>query len=77
MIIKTIWEKAGITVTHEWAARVREQILGARDIRNSAAYLRRAIDTAPRDTYVPTPAPPKDLCQRCGQSTHTTGQCPN
>lgn len=59
VIIKTIREKTGTTVTPEWADRVRGQVLGARDIRNSAAYLRRAIETAPRDTYIPARTPPK------------------
>lgn len=58
-IIKTICEKTGTTVTAEWAARVREQILGARDIRRSQTYLRKVIMGAPPDTYLPTPAPPK------------------
>ena len=77
VIIKTIWGKAGITVTHEWAERVREQILGARDIRNSAAYLRRAIETAPKETYVPTAIPPRNLCGRCGAASHEEKTCPN
>jgi hypothetical protein len=77
VIIKTIWGKAGITVTHEWAERVREQILGARDIRNSAAYLKRAIETAPKETYTPTATPPRDLCKRCGAANHEEKTCPN
>lgn len=77
MIIKAIWEKAGIEVTREWAARVREQILGARDIRNPGAYLRRAIEAAPRETYIPAITPPADLCKRCGLEGHTAGDCPN
>ena len=77
VIIKAIWGKAGVTVTHEWAARVREQILGARDIRNPAAYLRQAIENAPADTYIPHDGPPKTLCERCGLPGHAKPDCPN
>lgn len=77
LIIKTIWEKAAVTVTPEWAARVREQILGARDIRNPGAYLHRAITTAPRDTYIPAFTPPASLCSRCGLPGHVTAGCPH
>lgn len=58
-IIKAIDERAGITVTPEWAAKVAEQLLGARDnIRNPEAYCRRVIAAAPPDTYAPHAAPP-------------------
>lgn len=77
MIIKTIWEKTGVTVTHEWAARVREQIVGARDIRHPAAYLRQAIENAPADTYIPHDGPPRDRCERCGLPGHAKPECPN
>ena len=59
-VIEAIREKAGITVSAEWAARVAEQVLGARDnIRDPARYARRVILAAPPSTYVPTPTPPK------------------
>lgn len=59
-IIKAIYERAGITVTPEWAGRVLEQILGARDnIRRPEQYLRRVITAAPPGTYVPTQTPPR------------------
>jgi len=77
VIIKAIWEKAAVTVTADWAARVREQILGARDIRNPGAYLRRTITTAPRDTYVPAPTPPAARCERCGLPGHDKPECPH
>jgi hypothetical protein len=76
MIIKTICEKTGITITPEWAGRIREQILGARDnVRHPEAYLRRAILEAPPDTYIPhdSPTPP---CERCGQPGHLKSECP-
>ena len=75
-IIKAICEKTGVTVTPEWAERVREQILGARDIAHPEAYLRRAIDAAPPETYIPhdTPAP---TCERCGLPGHQKPDCPN
>lgn len=59
-VIDAIRARAGVTVTGEWAARVAEQILGARDrVRDPVAVLRAAIGRAPRDTYTPTPQPPK------------------
>lgn len=62
VVAKAIWAKTGVTVSAEWAARVREQILGARDnVRHPAAYIRRVIADAPAHTYLPprpTPTPP-------------------
>ena len=57
-IINAIKERDGVTVDRNWAARVREQILGARDVRHPAAYMRRAIRDAPPGTYSPAPQPP-------------------
>lgn len=59
-VIEAIREKTGSTVTAEWAARVAEQVLGAReDIRDRVAYLRTVIRAAPADTYRQTPQPPR------------------
>ena len=59
-MIEAISEKAGITVSAEWAARVAGQVLGARGgIRDPARYVRRVILAAPPDTYIPTPTPPR------------------
>lgn len=77
VIIKTICEKTGVTVSEAWAARVRDQILGARDIRNPGAYLRRAIESAPADTYIPVTVPSRELCERCGLAGHAKPVCPN
>ncbi|SRR6266700_3240518 len=79
MIIKTICEKTGQTITPEWAGRVREQILGARDnVRHPEAYLRRAILEAPPDTYIPhgTPPPAGERCERCRLPGHPKSECP-
>jgi hypothetical protein len=59
VITKAIHERSGITITPEWAERVREQIIGARDIRRPEAYLRRVILGAPANTYVPADQPPR------------------
>jgi hypothetical protein len=60
VVIDAIRARAGVTVTRQWAGRVAEQILGARDrVRDPAAVLRAQIGRAPRDTYAPTPAPPR------------------
>jgi len=57
-IIEIIRERDGIAVGPEWAARVLEQITGARGIRNPAAYARRVIKGAPPGTYAPHQGPP-------------------
>lgn len=58
-MIEEIRTKTGTTVTAEWAARVAEQVLGARqDIRDRVAYLRTVIRAAPAGTYGQTPQPP-------------------
>lgn len=59
-IIKAIRDRSGASVDREWAQRVRDQVLGARDnIRDPAAYCRRVIMGAPPETYRPTPTPPR------------------
>lgn len=64
-IIRAIKERSGATVSAEWARRVRDQILGARDnIRDPAAYCRRVILAAPPDTYRPTPIPPRFTAEK-------------
>ncbi|GAA2092415.1 hypothetical protein [Actinomadura alba] len=52
-IIELLAEHAGRTVSPEWAARVRRQILTGRDPRDPAAYVAAAIRGNPRD-YLPT-----------------------
>lgn len=64
-IIQAIKDRSGATVDREWAQRVRDQVLGARDgIRDPAAYCRRVIEAAPADTYRPTPIPPRFTKER-------------
>lgn len=59
-VIEAIKARAGITVSEEWADRVAGQVLGARDrVRDPVAVLRAVIGKAPRDTYAPTPQPPR------------------
>lgn len=57
-VIKAICEVTGLTVSSDWAERVRAQILGNRSVRHPEAYLRQVIRNAPPDTYVPHPPPP-------------------
>lgn len=60
-IIETLRQETGRTVTPEWAARVRDQILGGRDVRRPLPYLIRALRERPRD-FLPasTPTPVHD-----------------
>lgn len=59
-VIEAIKGSTGKTVDERWAARVADQILGARDrVRDPAAVIHATIRRAPRDTYLPTPAPPR------------------
>lgn len=79
VIIKTICEKTGQTITPEWAERIRQQVIGARDnVRHPEAYLRRAILEAPPGTYVPHDSPPQpaERCERCSQPGHQKSECP-
>jgi DNA-binding transcriptional ArsR family regulator len=61
-IIDAIRQVSGTTVSADWAERVADQVLGARDTtiaRNPAAFARSAILKAPPTVYKPTPQPPR------------------
>jgi hypothetical protein len=59
-VIDAVRARAGVTVTEEWAERVVGQIIGARDkVRDPVAVIHAVISKAPRDTYAPTPQPPR------------------
>jgi hypothetical protein len=57
-VIKAICEMTGLTISSEWAERVRAQILGNRSVRHPEAYLREVIRNAPPGTYVEHIHPP-------------------
>jgi len=64
-IIRAIRIRSGRTASRDWAERIRDQILGARDnIHDPIAYLTRVITTAPPDTYAPTPQPPRFTAEK-------------
>jgi hypothetical protein len=52
-VTKAIADTTGVTVSSEWAERVRVQILGNRTVRHPQAYLRKVIRKAPPGTYLP------------------------
>lgn len=55
-IIETLAAETGRTVTPEWAARIRHQILDGRAIEKPLAYIARAIRERPRE-FLPAETP--------------------
>jgi hypothetical protein len=59
LVIKQLYERTGVTVTHEWAETTRDLLLARPGIKNPRAYIIRTITTDPRpERWLPTPVPP-------------------
>lgn len=57
-IIRAIRERAGVEVDSAWAARVRDDVIEGRHVRDVGAYVARSIMAAPPSRFTPTPTPP-------------------
>lgn len=59
-VIGAIRARSGVTVPDDWAERVLDQIVVARDrVRDPLAVIRAVIAKAPPNAYTPTPQPPR------------------